>query len=687
MAAVMLSSCANDNDTFSTDKRLQLSIAVEGMKTTRTAGASELNENVVDYIDVFAFEQTAQRLEDESRSAQPLIYRHMTVDEKLLEGGDFYLVLTADEAARVGAKKMHVYVVANMPGDVSASTTAGELLESVRTIDLSQSPQPSFVMTGQAVADLSEKASIGLSRLAAKFGITVSVKDGIVGTFDGSAGTWYKAGEPEVKFYNAVAKGRMDAANAASLVFYSYDDKFYSLDAGFYSYPRKQLRAEQRPYFVIKQPIKNGPSGEPVDAYYKAYVPVSDISPNMYYLLNVNIELLGSAEEPLPEEIPEGDYSYSIAEWRTASSGKYDANAVVKDARYLVTYATTYVLDNEDELEIPFSSSHDCVITTSNGHSWDYYERNGTEMSPVTLTRTSDKSQATHGKYLVEMKQGGQAVHFLHTLDNDWLSKNSEYDVVPDTFEITIQHKNNSAYKATFTVIQNPAVVITAEYNHDGDRYINNSSRNGDPGGNLGGDVSPGTQTKFMFIISISALADDSPYVLGDPRSTTPFVWDTTRPTLANGVDIKGGANRKMTRYYATRDDGTADDIIAPKLRIQSAWGRCGSYHEDYDVLERRAASYQEGGYPAGRWRFLTKAEAKILAKLNFDKKIPLLFSNENKFVVAGGYILKGDVSDEKSTNGTAARLCYDEWYWAESRYAKCTNPKQFTWGDMEVFE
>ena len=98
-----------------------------------------------------------------------------------------------------------------------------------------------------------------------------------------------------------------------------------------------------------------------------------------------------------------------------------------------------------------------------------------------------------------------------------------------------------------------------------------------------------------------------------------------------------------------------------------------------FESAQKRCASYQENGYPAGRWRIPTDAEIKFMVQLSKNKKLPSLFSGwywgtsgiDGKYLSvevetdSQGSITNISVTEE---NGYIAsvRCVYDSWYWGE---------------------
>ena len=90
-----------------------------------------------------------------------------------------------------------------------------------------------------------------------------------------------------------------------------------------------------------------------------------------------------------------------------------------------------------------------------------------------------------------------------------------------------------------------------------------------------------------------------------------------------------------------------------------------GSAENGYDAMERRCATYQEAGYPAGRWRLPTEAEVNFVANLQRLRFIGNLFSGDG-WVSNGTAVQIGTNSVSLIQTGNTARCVYDAWYWGE---------------------
>ena len=84
--------------------------------------------------------------------------------------------------------------------------------------------------------------------------------------------------------------------------------------------------------------------------------------------------------------------------------------------------------------------------------------------------------------------------------------------------------------------------------------------------------------------------------------------------------------------------------------------------------MERRCATYQEAGYPAGRWRLPTEAEVSFIANLQALQFINRLFSTTGYPWTADGEALEvnGASVTLRAAGGNSVRCVYDAWYWGD---------------------
>ena len=301
-------------------------------------------------------------------------------------------------------------------------------------------------------------------------------------------------------------------------------------------------------------------------------------------------------------------------------------------------------------------------------------------------------------------------------------------------------------------IVQYPPIHVTPDQTVQYSIFVNKESRytkgtgtsrtNGvrfkhSNGNYYGLGVVPGTNsttgaTAFMYIITVSSLKStdtfnynavthsssdrNNPpvpykYIIGDPRSR---ISDTrlnddnhnTNENWATAPSVDGD-ERKLQYYYPTSSAPGAFQVIAPKFRIVSFHGNGHQYH-NYEGAIMRCASYQEDGYPAGRWRLPTFAEIQFIVKLQEANVIcPIFFGNSQYFTPTtqvtynasgSSYSASGTsfTSSPSTEGGTGSVRCvYDEWYWGSEQDAieNTADNKQegqeyvFTWGDKQIWD
>lgn len=242
------------------------------------------------------------------------------------------------------------------------------------------------------------------------------------------------------------------------------------------------------------------------------------------------------------------------------------------------------------------------------------------------------------------------------------------------------------------------------------------------------GDTWNGSQS-YMYTISVSSFKStdtfkwhdgkDYQYIIGDPRVRTSDIemdddgnlsnmsanWRTADKIQKDATGNITYINGKLEHYYPTASDEDSFQIVSPKFRIvsfhSSGWGNITS-----KGAEMRCATFQEDGYPAGRWRLPTAAEVMFVINLQKADVISDIFYGTSRYYCATEidathrYSINynnGNISYVDNQTTGSVRCVYDEWYWGDKREAK-KNPnwkgshETFgdneylpTWGDKEI--
>ena len=525
-----------------------------------------------------------------------------------------------------------------------------------------------------------------------------------------------------------------------------YEGETMKSDGPFYSYPVSwEPGVQTEPFIKLVIPWNNGTSTK----YYYYKVPFSgtELISNNWYEITLDVQILGGEDEqPIPLEA-----TYKVVDWVPGTVSE----ASVVDARYLSVPKTEWVMYNTEELVIPITSSHDVQIVgyyvksaassatdRAKGKAFTSGDKNADDSwigsnpriyNPFTETRYNINSTATVGtvyatkpnynyssgntsfngnpvpsnvnatSWFPTAQISRDQIVFKHPLNNDTSTNN--YDVAPYYVRIRVQHKDDPNYYRDILIEQRPAIVIEAQRNSD-EGYVNSSgftTNNGYAWVNkvrTDNNTSGRNNTNFnMYVIETSVLPTSgtmASFVLGDPResSYTATPGDAQTNYYVQAPTVDRGNNQRLAYYYPAGVSDIYDDYVAPKFRIASSFGASPTMSRQ-DAI-RRCASYQEDGYPAGRWRLPTVAEIKFMAQLTSDNYIPRLLGNtstgstyywcNSAAVRIDNAGRTGGVRDPEKverTEDSNVRCVYDEWFWENTTFEK-VNKTTFTWGDQQ---
>ncbi len=653
-----------------------------------------------------------------------------------------------------------VYVIVNLPSDINIDELPDRKLSTLKKIVLEDANfeanliQPSFVMDGLNVATvidrnkvLAAEGIVPVDRVASKITVSVKVEDQInlVEEVDFTSGMKWTSNPEKMKieFVNGVnstvlsgdptglslESGDYFTDNNAERVFTETTidgDEFWKC-APFYTYPTKwEIGSDEEPYLFITLPwtteIWTPVDGKPVpiyqeyDCYYKIMLGSDELKRNTWYDLKINIGILGSFENTPEVILPIEGTQYFVADWSEGLS----VDSEILGARYLVVDKEEYTLYNQTSLTIPFTSSHDCEIVSAECSYPNYSRKN----SDPTINYVTN--------YSLDIA-GSNTIQFSHALNNDMLDRN--FDFTPYTIKFTIQHKDNDSYKKEIIITQYPAIYVEAYNNSDnnisGQGYVwvngyndNDTSPNARQDYFAGADGNQQGADRRMFVFTVTT-TEGTNLVIGDPRDTE-YTYDSAdAETIGwyNGPAIdEKTSNRELLYYYGThvaneaysaQQNGTiyANDMaaeaaeptinmIAPKFRLASGYGTVteATNANNLEMMKRRCASYQEDGYPAGRWRLPTKAEFQfILTQINYGN-LPQVYLSSYSYWCAHGLgspnndgLVQMQYVGRVQSGQTFVRCVYDEWYWENSetyRLGVDANGtyrpfNTFTWGDM----
>ena len=584
----------------------------------------------------------------------------------------------------------YVYVIANYPSEIT-KTTLADILDLDINIDLSGT-LTAFVMDSYADGSLtylspsktadSKTFTIGLKRAAAKLELNFNVKD----EFEDAAGNvWTPVFGPMwVNFLNARKVGKVAAkpvafdekTNYFSTAQYAPTKVTPAAKEGYtswtipavYTYPQQYQTSDvTAPYYKIFIPWVCEKKGQN-NFYYKIILPkLGSFKRNKIYKLTVDVSVIGGTEDDWALVT---DHIY-VADWWAPEK----IESSVEGAMYLDVPVKYYEIYGIDDIEIPVASSNEIEVVNVTGTKQNLYGTNGNGV-PTNVSVTPTISYNADGK---------SSFTLTHQLNTTVSSTN--FDSTPITYTMTVKHTAGGLSKTVnVTVVQYPSI-YAMRIRSNGYVYVN-----GQGGGNNEIDVynnnhdnigrvvqrssvngSGTNNNQNNYNIYVSVLPADSDDIIGDPRDVNSTVsnlgFETFGSWRQNGTPRNSTIDNTVSDKYIGAGTN-AGNIIAPAFKIASSYGKTTSMNATR--AKERCASYQEDGFPAGRWRLPTSAEVLFVRNLSRYQHIPSLFQTHinNGYWTADGYIYSqteyGDITTNTS-NTRSVRCVYDVWYWGEA--------------------
>ena len=179
----------------------------------------------------------------------------------------------------------------------------------------------------------------------------------------------------------------------------------------------------------------------------------------------------------------------------------------------------------------------------------------------------------------------------------------------------------------------------------------------------------------------MTSLPDDSEFIIGDPREDDINNLRPENDFFKTRPAIEGG-ERSLTWYYPTEESSRTIDMIAPAYRVSTKLSGIEYNGITFEKAKERCASFQENGFPAGRWRLPTRGEIRFISKLSSLGFFEWQFGG-SYWTANGGVSINKDtgVITDVSPSVALLRCIYDSWYWGDDQV---DNLEQFTWGDAE---
>lgn len=700
---------------------LQLRICpseVQGRATSE--GDDDLNENKLTHVDCFFYPK------DGGNNDAVYSIRNYTLGATTT--GTITAFLEDDQMEELfpnGETTCLVYMIANRPTELllPQDTDIASLKQLEIVADFSQvgegRMQADFVMDGQSdavtLSTVNGKkkvtGNVDLYRAASKIELIVT---GVENRITEGGTTWQSdPGKMYLRLYNGVKKTRVDVSQHGYTVqdgdyfsTASYEKLNEDTQAGgytsvvpYYSYS-SDWTGENTPeaYFTLVLPwgkVETDAGGnETVGSYRTCYyqVPVNfnekKLIRNTHYRLKLKVGVLGSFEDPNTQEVPttvELQPSYIVVPW---SENRIDMNAQLDRPIYLVVDKNYAEMHNISELSIGYASSHSISsVTLDKVEYYNYQEANARKMTitstnkndPYTGNINYDTSFAVsidETKHTFTFRNNTDAGNFYSPQDIYLTITNkvglSEQIVIkwfpPIYFEAKLSNgivfsngKSFASLKAMYGTNSDYweagnkcYKVNNDESNQFGTITDPDEIRNRNSNGNENANIN-------QYNIYITSLPSGSKYKIGDPRE--PLGTDVSA--------IQAGLEKLSGNYRPTRRDDAARYVVAPVFKIASSFGMTSSH--EYTLSQQRCASYQENGYPAGRWRMPTAGEFEFIKARSTAGDIPSLFADSY-------WTANGNNTDLGNYDGKMSVRCvYDVWYWGDEQVPEITQPY---WGD-----
>ena len=500
----------------------------------------------------------------------------------------------------------------------------------------------------------------------------------------------------------------------------------YTCDVSFYSYALDWVGQEndvQAPYFTLMIPWKRDEDTRFTTYYYQVVVngKTKKVERNYWYDMYLNIGVLGSRIYNEPVELQ--DMSCYVLDWSDGNAGlKEDVN--LNEWRYLVIPEKYIEVNNTDKGYLPFEASHrvawtlewpgsldglDDIEKYNSNNKFSAYYINCSGKTPVSV-----QLSGVNNNSFAESQTGDEIVLTNAIPTNVYSPIYYHLKVWLDLTPNGVLDADEQSFVERVVFVQYPPIYIIPSQSVSQSIFVNKYNKHSSNitynNGKYVLAQCPGTSDSgdHMYVINVSSFNSDDKftyrdgkeyvYLIGDPRTKESDINlnDDNYSMSSHWATDQEGNGRKLQYYYPTINnrDGKEPDIfhvISPKFRVASF---LGSYSNGCtpEGAAMRCASYQEAGYPAGRWRLPTTAEINFVISLQQKGAIQSIFYGGNYY-----YSSTDQVQNQSTTNTRAidwnsssftgsVRCVYDEWYWGSEREARpntaYSGGYEFTWGD-----
>lgn len=464
-------------------------------------------------------------------------------------------------------------------------------------------------------------------------------------------------------------------------------------------------------------PNNDTPIGTPRPTYYQIETsPTNTYYENYFYHISIKVGILGSFELPEPVELQS---TYMIVPWENK-----DVEAKLSEPSYLIVETNQYTMNNVSTGSVPYITSHDLtqayVSKVEYLNTGNFQSVTRTNNNPGLNTTFQTNTYVNNESFQVSTADG--KVTLTHNISPDQYtrynvtvvirnSKGLEEEIVFTIYPAIyadIETGGDAFVNGRFTHVQNAVGSGTGNnmpwYGRGGYNWYANENHNnndfwistgyGSLRFNLG---TGGVNNEALTRIKVTSFNEgDDIYQIRANNVTTSYSFKLTDPRVESTINsnltnyiVTGEANRTNYNQHTESWNNKANimlgspssDAIAPEFIICSGWGRTnGENAQNFQTFERRCATYQEAGYPAGRWRIPTEAELTFIYRLQALGVIPVLFQQNNSaYWASSGRAIESYNAETLTANFNAnpnvggagragVRCVYDVWYWGDDK-------------------
>lgn len=431
--------------------------------------------------------------------------------------------------------------------------------------------------------------------------------------------------------------------------------------------------------------------------YYKISVPAfleeesseCALQANNWYMINLDVAVLGSETDDAAMTIDGSQMGIYVVDW---SNPEDMIGGDLDGGRYLSTAKDNYVINGVDFLDIPVISSHSLSITgyggTGNPTATYWTRSGGADAGSLTWNNTGDTGFTITATANTKVT----LTHALVPFNTSFTTANAK-DIAKITYKFRIRHSDNAAYYKDIIVEQYPSIYVETRNSAQYSVFVNGTggrtggtayNNHGNNTNNSLGQISTSTNYSTNFtIVSVSSLAglvatNVEPYkswVIGEPRiklkdayltdGNVKYYIDNYNNATTNRwlQDDLGDQPDYFDNYLV--GDRDASNFISPKFMLASGRG-WNQGTRPWKGMAERCASYQEDGYPAGRWRLPTEAEILFCRLLGEKNLIENPFDSSIGYFATSGNYITNSGSFTHDTGNHSVRCVYDLWYWGD---------------------